>query len=319
MSKFSSFIKWLTPLGWSSQVLSWIFGRDSYLSQVLGNVGDPISNLVKGTTGSGLTTAQIEQNAWNSEEAQKQRDWTAQMDNTKYQRQTADMMAAGLNPAMMYGGSVSASAPSGAAASGSSVANPSAGLLDSLLNVIFAKQRLENLRKEGHAIEAGAEKDEAEAGLARSNIGLTDAKTQYQKMVNSYYPNLTTATIDRIWSESEYFKSSSSEKLSEIDVNQSKVALNDAETAIKGLEKEWLPKIREAQTKEATANAVKAFADAAWQSYATQYAKDHAGVTPGRDAWTGFAATLAECISHAVSDVGDFVDDLVPKWLRRNK
>lgn len=41
---------------------------------------------------------------FSASEAQKQRDWNAEMSNTAYQRQVEDMKKAGLNPSMMYAG-----------------------------------------------------------------------------------------------------------------------------------------------------------------------------------------------------------------------
>lgn len=59
-------------------------------------------------------------NAFNAAEAQKQRDYDERMSNTTYQRSVKDMLSAGLNPATLVGGSMSAvSNGSGAAATGS--------------------------------------------------------------------------------------------------------------------------------------------------------------------------------------------------------
>lgn len=81
-------------------------------SQLTGIVGNTLSalllggfngvkNMARGALGTGLTSAQKEANAW-----------TAQREDTAYQRSVADMQAAGLNPALMYGsaGSTSPSA-----------------------------------------------------------------------------------------------------------------------------------------------------------------------------------------------------------------
>lgn len=61
---------------------------------------------------------QLQQNTFNAGEAKTQRDWENMMSSTAYQRATADMKKAGINPMLAYvqGG---ASTPGGATASGS--------------------------------------------------------------------------------------------------------------------------------------------------------------------------------------------------------
>lgn len=72
-----------------------------------------------------MTGKEREQNAFNAQQAQINRDFQADMSNTANQRAVADMQAAGLNPALMYGNGSAASTPSGSNADGSaSVASP---------------------------------------------------------------------------------------------------------------------------------------------------------------------------------------------------
>lgn len=62
---------------------------------------------------------------FNALEAQKNRDFQLQMDSTLYQRRVADMQAAGINPATMFGTGVVGTSPQGSQASTSPVSSPS--------------------------------------------------------------------------------------------------------------------------------------------------------------------------------------------------
>lgn len=57
---------------------------------------------------------------FNSQEAQKLRDWQERMSNTAHQREVKDLIAAGLNPVLSIQGGNGSTTPSGASASGGS-------------------------------------------------------------------------------------------------------------------------------------------------------------------------------------------------------
>lgn len=86
-------------------------------------IGDSMGRWFNDLTGKTAT------NAFNAAEAQKTRDWQTEMSNTAYQRQVADMKAAGINPSMaaQSGG---ASVPNGATAAATGAGN--GGLLGAI-------------------------------------------------------------------------------------------------------------------------------------------------------------------------------------------
>ena len=148
------------------------------------NIVDKLGELLfgdlhKSLSGSGLTSAEVEANefnaeeaaksrAFNAEEAQKNRDFQLEMDNTKVQRSVADMKAAGVNPAMMMGGSgVTTSTPSGSAASSSpaSAGAPRRGTasLDSLMNIAMIGQRFKESNANIEVLKSEANKNKSEA------------------------------------------------------------------------------------------------------------------------------------------------------------
>lgn len=172
---------------------------DGVKSNGLGGVIDGIGSfflgdLHKSLSGSGLTGAEIESNQFNAEQAQlawerneqsaeNQRQWQSQMDNTKVQRSISDMKAAGVNPAMMMGGSgVTASTPSGGVASGSAASagasRRGSASLDSILNMAMIGQRFKESNAQIQLIKAETDKVKSEGENINKQNEWYDAVTQ---------------------------------------------------------------------------------------------------------------------------------------------
>lgn len=96
-----------------------------------------------------------------SREAEKNRDWQADMSNSAYQRGMADMKAAGLNPMLAYrqGG---ASTPSGATAQ---VHNIGDSVSNSAMSALRVREEINNLKTTNTNIAAQTETQKSQTAL----------------------------------------------------------------------------------------------------------------------------------------------------------
>ena len=107
----------------------------------------------------------------NSYQAQKNRDFQASMSNTSYQRAVKDMLAAGLNPSLMFRSGQGASTPSGATASMHS--NPT-----NLSELLLYKAQLDQIR-------SSARLSNANANLADANANLAEEEAKGKEIENA--------------------------------------------------------------------------------------------------------------------------------------
>lgn len=214
------------------------------------------------TTGTKLTGAQQEANAFSAAEAQKNRDFQQQMSDTAYQREVADMQAAGLNPQLMYRGSASgASTPSGASPSSADPGQPTLNpigllgqiqqlsLLKAQRNSIKADTELKKVESKGKDIENKLREKELEFAPSRLAAQIAEILSTVNK--NSEQARQFSAQRDFLEKQTSRYDEVTDAQIAK---DYSVVGLNDAQKEVASatyqkilVENAWLPRMMAAQ------------------------------------------------------------------------
>lgn len=211
----------------------------------------------------GMTNDQLQAFELSREAAQEEREWNLQMDSTKYQRNVADMQAAGINPALAMNGGISTQATSNNAPS-ADANGPQSPLgvapLD-LSSVIQAATLPSQLKK----LQAEAEGQELQNEAQRIKNSATTIELQYTEQNIVANLNEINSRIDKNSKEAKVAEKQADYLQKEIDRYDeitdaqvakmwSEIGLNDAQADVARqtykklqMECQYLPKVYAAQ------------------------------------------------------------------------
>lgn len=214
----------------AASVIDW-FDENSGVTKIpfLGTLG----SIFNSVTGAGLTGAQVEQNQFNAEQTQLQRDWEQQVYENKFQWSVNDMQSAGLNPAMMYGGSPSSTAP---ASSGAASSAPS--LMPQFASLLTAMAQLKNADTASLVAPSQINLNNANADTASSQKGFIDKQTEWLDPLNSAYVDQVNAVIDDLKSHKEL-------NLSQADLNGVQQQLISYQAEYQGMQNDTYRQIQD--------------------------------------------------------------------------
>lgn len=151
-----------------------------------------LGNLVAKYTGSRMTNAEQQANAFNAAEAEKNRqfqqgmfDQQVALENSAYQRKVADMQAAGINPMIAAGGAGAAVPAAGSGSAAASVQPSGAGLnLGSLLSFFIESKllpaKIANLAADTAQKSASASQTEQQVNFFDRVAGLREEAERLQ-------------------------------------------------------------------------------------------------------------------------------------------
>lgn len=167
---------------------------DATKSGSIPDVGRNVGSLINKTTGAGLTDAEREANEFTRKERIDAQNWTAQREDTYYQRTMADMQAAGINPMMAAGGSAGTSGSSG----GQSV-SPSSGSLSDIMQLAMLGPQIQLMKSQANANNASADEKRERAKYWPQRVEESKQKVALMRDQSAKY--LASAMLDKATEE----------------------------------------------------------------------------------------------------------------------